>query len=224
MSCSLRRGAITCLMPGALRGERLLLQAADRQHLAGQRDLAGHRDVVAHAARRVSSEASAVAIVMPALGPSFGIAPAGTWMWMSCSANQSSAVERSSRVAAHARERRLRRLLHHVAELAGERELARCRASRVASMKRTSPPTGVHARPVATPGSLRAPPRLGWKRGRPSSSRTRGAVDVDLAALASPSATRARDLAADRADLALEVAHAGLARVARSMIARSACR
>ncbi len=31
----------------------------------------------------VSEEMSAVAIVMPADGPSFGIAPAGTWMWMS---------------------------------------------------------------------------------------------------------------------------------------------
>ena len=55
----------------ALRGQRLLLQAADRQHLAAERDLAGHRDVVAHR-RPVSSETSAVAIVTPALGPSFG--------------------------------------------------------------------------------------------------------------------------------------------------------
>ena len=30
-----------------------------------------------------SSDASAVVIVMPALGPSFGIAPAGTWTWNS---------------------------------------------------------------------------------------------------------------------------------------------
>ena len=34
-------------------------------------------------ARPVSSEASAVTIVTPALGPSLGIAPAGTWMWNS---------------------------------------------------------------------------------------------------------------------------------------------
>ena len=37
--------------------------------------------------RAVMSDTSAVAMVMPALGPSFGIAPAGTWTWMSCSAN-----------------------------------------------------------------------------------------------------------------------------------------
>ena len=39
--------------------------------------------------RPVSSDSSAVAIVIPALGPSFGIAPAGTWMWMSWVRNQS---------------------------------------------------------------------------------------------------------------------------------------
>ena len=33
--------------------------------------------------RPVTSDISAVAIVMPALGPSFGIAPDGTWRWMS---------------------------------------------------------------------------------------------------------------------------------------------
>ena len=32
----------------------------------------------------VTSEQMAVAIVTPALGPSLGMAPAGTWMWMSC--------------------------------------------------------------------------------------------------------------------------------------------
>src|SRR6266550_4680446 len=49
--------------------EHLLLDPADRQHAATQRDLARHRD---------SAETSAVAIVTPAEGPSFGIAPAGT--------------------------------------------------------------------------------------------------------------------------------------------------
>ena len=32
-----------------------------------------------------SADASAVTIVTPADGPSFGIAPAGTWMWISAS-------------------------------------------------------------------------------------------------------------------------------------------
>ena len=37
--------------------------------------------------RSVSSDASAVTIVMPALGPSLGIAPAGTWTWKPLSSN-----------------------------------------------------------------------------------------------------------------------------------------
>ena len=45
-SGSFSRGKIDALQAGALRGERLLAQAADRQHLPGQRDLAGHADVV----------------------------------------------------------------------------------------------------------------------------------------------------------------------------------
>ena len=42
--------------------------------------------------RFVSSDASAVVIVMPALGPSFGIAPAGTWTWKLVSLNASSPI------------------------------------------------------------------------------------------------------------------------------------
>jgi len=33
--------------------------------------------------RPLSSEARAMNIATPALGPSFGVAPAGTWTWMS---------------------------------------------------------------------------------------------------------------------------------------------
>ena len=32
----------------------------------------------------VSTDTSAVVMAMPALGPSFGVAPSGTWTWMSC--------------------------------------------------------------------------------------------------------------------------------------------
>ena len=49
--------------------------------------------------RPISSEASAVTIATPALGPSLGVAPAGTWMWMSCVANQSSASSGTSSAA-----------------------------------------------------------------------------------------------------------------------------
>ena len=37
-----------------------------------------------------STEVKAVAIAMPALGPSFGMAPAGTWMWNERSSKTSS--------------------------------------------------------------------------------------------------------------------------------------
>ena len=52
MSCSLSAGATMWRIAEALRGERLLLQPADRQHLAVERHLAGHRDVGAHRAGR----------------------------------------------------------------------------------------------------------------------------------------------------------------------------
>ena len=42
--------------------------------------------------RPVSSDASAVTIVMPALGPSFGMAPAGTCTWNSRSAKAPSSM------------------------------------------------------------------------------------------------------------------------------------
>ena len=64
-----------------MRGEHLLLDAADGQHLAAQRDLARHRHVACAPVGRVASEASAVTIVTPADGPSLGMAPAGTCTW-----------------------------------------------------------------------------------------------------------------------------------------------
>ena len=83
----------------ALRGERLLLEAADRQHLASQGDLAGHRRVGASTGRPVMREAIAAAIVMPALGPSLGTAPAGTCTCTSWLRNQSSGRSPSSALA-----------------------------------------------------------------------------------------------------------------------------
>ena len=161
-------------MPARCAASAFSFRPADRQHLAGERDLAGHRDVVAHG-RPVSSDTSAVAIVMPALGPSFGIAPAGTWTCRSWSANQSSAGRARARAAcaAHVGQRRLGGLLHDVAELAGDRQLALARDRRgldeqhVAADRRPR-----QARSRRRAGAVR---RLasGRKRGRPSSSRTR---------------------------------------------------
>ena len=42
-----------------------------------------------------AADTIAVAIVTPADGPSLGMAPAGTWMWMSCLLRNSGAMPRS---------------------------------------------------------------------------------------------------------------------------------
>ena len=217
MSRSLSAGAMTVRDAVALRGERLLLQPADRQHLAGERDLAGHRDVVAHAAPGDAATTSAVAIVMPALGPSFGIAPAGTWMWMSCSANQSSPsagreLARGGRARRRAPPGRTRCMTSPSWPVMRELALARHRGGldeeHVAA-------DGRPGQAVATPGWRRAALGLREEARRPEQlaharlgdRRPRRGLPLrrlrDLA----------RDLAAHGADLALEVAHAGLARV-----------
>ena len=56
----------------------------------------------------------------PALGPSLGMAPAGTCTWMSDFSNTLCSTPSDDARALTRLERRLRALLHHVAELAGE--------------------------------------------------------------------------------------------------------
>jgi hypothetical protein len=68
------------------RCDHLFLDAADGEDQPAQRNFAGHR-VSLRTARPVSRDASAVNIATPALGPSFGVAPAGTWIWMSLFSN-----------------------------------------------------------------------------------------------------------------------------------------
>ena len=109
---------------GAQRGQHLLLDAADRQHEPAQADLARSSRRRCAPSRPVSSDASATNIATPALGPSLGVAPAGTWMWMSDFSNSSGAMPRSLRARLDERQRRLRALLHHVAELPGQDQLA----------------------------------------------------------------------------------------------------
>jgi hypothetical protein len=53
-----------------------------------------------------------------------GIAPAGMWMWMSLLLEEVLGDAELLGARAHEAQRRLRGLLHHVAELAGELELA----------------------------------------------------------------------------------------------------
>src|ERR1035437_7840024 len=101
--------------------------------------------------RSVSMESSAAAIVMPAEGPSLGIAPAGTCTWMSLVLNSLGSMP-------------------YLVALPRTHVSAACTDScitgpscpvmirpllppgmRPASIKRTSPPTGVHPSPTATP-------------------------------------------------------------------------
>ena len=62
-------------------------------------------------------------IATPALGPSFGVAPAGTSMWMSVFSKRGTSIPSSGAILDDA-ERGLRAFLHHVAELAGEDQSA----------------------------------------------------------------------------------------------------
>jgi hypothetical protein len=71
----------------------------------------------------VMTETIAVAIATPADGPSFGVAPSGTWTWMSRLSNSGGSMPKD-RARADVGRRRRDRLLHHVAQLAGDRHLA----------------------------------------------------------------------------------------------------
>ena len=100
----------------------------------------------------VSIDANAVNMVTPADGPSLGIAPAGMCTWMSVLSRKFSSMP--SHLA-------LARTNDNAACADSFMTSPSCPVStseplpgmRVASMKRMSPPTGVQASPVATPGS-----------------------------------------------------------------------
>src|SRR5436309_4224119 len=103
--------------------------------------------------RPTTSETSAVTIVTPALGPSLGTAPAGTWTWTSWVRNQSSGTSGPQ----------LQTLPFTYESAAAADSFITSPSwpviwsvpspgNAVASMNSTSPPTGVQASPVATPG------------------------------------------------------------------------
>ena len=201
----------------APRRQHLLLDAADRQHAARQRDLAGHRDVAAnrppgqlrrhrrrhrHARRRTVLRDRAGRHVHVHLGV---LEEVGV-----------DAVLAALRP--EPRERRPRRLLHHLAELTGERQRAvagharRLDEEHVAAGRRP----GQADRDARILGALlhllveepRRAEHLDDHVGRDGDRR--------LVALGAPP----RRLPAQRADLALEVSHAGLARVAANHLAQ----
>ena len=160
--------------------------------------------------RPVNSETSAVNIATPAEGPSLGIAPAGTWMWMSLLSNSFCVDAEARGLALDQRQRRLRALLHHLAELPGQDEAAlagdagRLDEQDVAADRRPGEP----GRDAGDAGAHR---HLALEPARPEDLVQILGRDADLGRAALGDLHRGA--AQRRADLALEVAHAGLARV-----------
>ena len=139
---------------------------------------------------RASAETSAVARVMPADGPSFGIAPSGTWMWTSVfllnsfGMPSSSAFDRTQLMAACADS------CMTSPSLPVSVRWPRPGMS-VASVTRISPPTSVHANPVATPISSFSSAMLGRNRGTPRYSVTFSGVMPSWKALPCTTTLRA---------------------------------
>ena len=92
MSASLSFGRMMVVIPARCAPSTFSLSAADRQHAAAQRDLARHRHVLAHRPSRHRATRAPSTIAMPADGPSFGIAPAGTWMCTSIEPSRSAGM------------------------------------------------------------------------------------------------------------------------------------
>ncbi len=123
-------------------------------------------------------------------------------------------------VAAHIGQRRLRALLHHITQLTRELKALAHPACAMASMKMMSPPTGVHVIPVATPGFLCA--RLSRCKSAPcpaTRANGRGSRAVGIATCLS--CDRAYQLAANAANLALQIAHASSRACSRASTSRS---
>ena len=116
----------------AVRCEDLLFDTADRQDPAAEGDLAGHGDVVTHLANALSTSTPGPSnMVTPALGPSFGMAPAGMCRCRSPALQEvlADVTPKASRMGAHEGLRAAwARLLHHVAELPGHDGGCPCRA------------------------------------------------------------------------------------------------
>ena len=221
-SVSFSRGRITRFRPGALRGERLLAQPADREHLAGERDLAGHADVVGDRRRRGRATRSRSPSSRPPTGRPSARRPRARGCARRASRTSRPAARASSACDAHPRERRLRRLLHHLAELAGDRQpaLARVRGrldeEHVAADRRVR--RGRSRRPGPT--SACAPrPRSAAARASRAAARRRRWIFFSRALR-----DLGRGLAADVGEPPLEPAHAGLARVLADDGAQHACR
>jgi hypothetical protein len=107
----------------------------------------------------VSAETSATAIVIPAEGPSLGVAPSGMWMWRSTS-RWKWCEPQLARPSAGVGDRRHRGLLHDLSERAGQLDRAASGYHGDLDLEDLTP-DDVQASPVAIPTGRRP------SRGRP---------------------------------------------------------
>ena len=103
---------------GAMRGEHLLLHAADRQHASLQRDLAGHADLGAH--RSIGEQADECGRHRDAGRRTVLRHRARGHVHVEAPLERARRDAELGRVGPHERQRDLHRLLHDVAELTGE--------------------------------------------------------------------------------------------------------
>ena len=210
-SRSFSAGRMIARDAGAGGGEDLVLDAADREHLAAQRDLAGHGDVAMHGdlrdrreQRRGHGDAGRRAVLRDrALGD----------VDVDVELRVEVGIEAEQlRARANVGQRGAGRLLHHVAELAGERQVA------LAARERRLRSTGSRRRLRSRPGRWRGRSRSCRESAASGTWPCRGARGPSggrWSTLSSgPFFTHLpRDLAQHRADFALQAADAGFARV-----------
>ena len=205
-------GRMIVLMPMPPRRQRLLADAADRQHQARERDFAGHRHVGAHrhAARRRHHrrrhrDAGRRAVLRDGARGHVDVE-----VLLAEELRRDAEV---ARVLPDVRQRGARRFLHHAAELAGQDDLARA-----AGQQRRFDVEDVAARLGPREAGRDAGPRRAERRLGPESRRAEivgHLLGVDARGVRGVGGDARRHFARDRADLPLERAHAGLARVLR---------
>ena len=123
MSFLFRAGRMTVLMPACLAASIFSLSppmgsTSPRSVISPVMATSGR---VGFCSSRLTSD---VNIATPAQGPSLGTAPAGTWMWKSDLANCFGSILSRLALALTTGEGRLGAFLHHVADLAGQRQVA----------------------------------------------------------------------------------------------------
>ena len=90
-SLRLRAGSMTRLMPARWAATTFSLMPPTGS-TSPRREISPVIAVSERMVRSVISDTSAMNMATPALGPSFGVAPAGTWTWMSVFSNRAASI------------------------------------------------------------------------------------------------------------------------------------